>query len=313
MKKIKPLISFLLLFLLLIGTSVPVSADNFLSNYPYIAQDSYGIVYLSQSPLSFLSISVSVNSPTLIGIGVKPSTAYESFIVLIPRYENDKTIYEIRYSDYSNVGELQIDLPSYSISDSISVSNLYLYGSSLTYGKVFVNLLLYFGSVAYNSVVSNYSISANYTPLYQYNGYPSSYYVDPANFKVDPDLSLSDLIGGSTFDSQGIIDAINGILNAGQGNSIPQGGGDLAAAEDKLSSAEDAVIGKSESLVSSVASTWSDNITISKNFAQSLTATSVEVNNAITQILESVPGEVKAMFIAIPLLIFIAWIIGRIS
>lgn len=86
----------------------------------------------------------------------------------------------------------------------------------------------------------------------------------------------------------------------------------LGTAEDQLSSAEGALEDKSQSLKDSVASQWSNIQSTSKTFITNLAPAAAAVGTVTTQFMDAAPEEVKGLFVTIPLLIFIGWLIGRI-
>ena len=79
-----------------------------------------------------------------------------------------------------------------------------------------------------------------------------------------------------------------------------------------LTSAEGVLKDKSSSLKDSVSSELSSNISSAKALVTTLKPASVQINNLYTTVMTALPAEVKAVFIAIPLLLFIGWLIGRI-
>lgn len=88
--------------------------------------------------------------------------------------------------------------------------------------------------------------------------------------------------------------------------------GNLGTAEDQLSSAEDALENKSQSLKDSVSTQWQNIQSSSKTFITNIAPAAAAVGIVITQFMDAAPEEVKGLFITIPLLIFIGWLIGRI-
>nr|DAI07443.1 MAG TPA: hypothetical protein [Inoviridae sp.] len=86
----------------------------------------------------------------------------------------------------------------------------------------------------------------------------------------------------------------------------------LDSSVSSINSAEGAVRDKSSDLVSSVSEDWTQYQTVAKNAAVSLKPAAATVNNIYALILDAVPDEVIALFIAIALLLFIGWLIGRV-
>lgn len=112
--------------------------------------------------------------------------------------------------------------------------------------------------------------------------------------------------GGSEFS-----DYLEMIYSYGDGNDLPDGS-EIKSQGSAMSSAEGAVRDKSSDLVSSVSEDWTQYQTVAKNAAVSLKPAAATVNNIYALILDAVPDEVIALFIAIALLLFIGWLIGRV-
>lgn len=103
------------------------------------------------------------------------------------------------------------------------------------------------------------------------------------------------------------------IYEYGSGYPLPDdAASSLDSSVDGLTSAEGALKDKSSSLMDSVESQMSENITQAKALVTTLKPAAVQVNNIYNSFLTVLPAEVKAMFIAIPLLLFVGWLVGRI-
>lgn len=79
-----------------------------------------------------------------------------------------------------------------------------------------------------------------------------------------------------------------------------------------MSSAEAAVRDKSDNLVASVESDWSAMQSTAKAGVTSLQPAAATVNSAFGLVMDELPDEVKILFVAIPILLFIGWLIGRV-
>lgn len=101
------------------------------------------------------------------------------------------------------------------------------------------------------------------------------------------------------------------IYEYGQGNPLPDVK-DIKDQGNAMSSAEAAVRDKSSDLVSSVDSEWTGYQTDAKALATTLKPAANQINNLYATITAELPDEVKALFIAIPILLFIGWLIGRV-
>lgn len=118
--------------------------------------------------------------------------------------------------------------------------------------------------------------------------------------------------GGSKLTDE-ILSDIRDQLHAGDDYTPPSDAvSSLDSSVSSINSAEGAVRDKSSDLVSSVAEDWTQYQTVAKNAAVSLKPAAATVNNIYALILDAVPDEVIALFIAIALLLFIGWLIGRV-
>lgn len=101
------------------------------------------------------------------------------------------------------------------------------------------------------------------------------------------------------------------IYEYGAGNPLP----DVKDIKDQgaaMSTAEAAVRDKSSDLASSVDSEWTGYQSDAKALATTLKPAATQINNLYATITAELPDEVKALFIAIPILLFIGWLIGRV-
>lgn len=113
------------------------------------------------------------------------------------------------------------------------------------------------------------------------------------------------------------LDTVNNYLQTiytyGSEYAVPEGAADLAASQEKLSGAEKAVSDKSTSLTNSVASTWSGNKTTAMNFISTITPATAAITTILADITAVMPAELQAALVAIPMIIFIGWLIGRLD
>lgn len=113
------------------------------------------------------------------------------------------------------------------------------------------------------------------------------------------------------------LDQTNTILNQiqyyGSDYDVPQGGADLTASQEKLSGAEKAVSDKSTALKDSVSSQWSGNKTTAMNFISTITPATAAVTTVLADITAVMPAELQAALVAIPMILFIGWLIGRLD
>ena len=109
--------------------------------------------------------------------------------------------------------------------------------------------------------------------------------------------------GGDTFSEL--------IYEYGSANPLPDVK-DVKEQGAAMSSAEAAVRDKSSDLVSSVESDWSAMQNTAKAGVTSLQPAAATVNSAFGLVMDELPDEVKILFVAIPILLFIGWLIGRV-
>lgn len=161
-------------------------------------------------------------------------------------------------------------------------------------------------TVTFNPTLSNIALDhiAIYYPFYF--GFSSETSVSVSNFSYtcsyDP--------GGDNLqkDYSGYFQQI---ISSGSGYPTPDGSA-LTEQGAAMSSAEGAVRDKSTSLASSVSTEWTQYQTSAKNAAVTLKPAASAVNNLYTLVIDAVPDEVIALFIAIAVLLFIGWLIGRV-
>lgn len=101
------------------------------------------------------------------------------------------------------------------------------------------------------------------------------------------------------------------IYEYGQDNPLPDVK-DIKDQGNAMSSAEAAVRDKSVDLVASVESDWSAMQSTAKAGVTSLQTAAATVNSAFGLVMDELPDEVKILFVAIPILLFIGWLIGRV-
>lgn len=334
----------LVLQILLFSVS-PISAEGNFSEFQFILrEDNYGIIFLSKGRLRILPLidgawSADVEPDRFIYHSLGISYAFENatnnpLIILVPSAQTSigttYDIYAINQSDSKprlytyniSTGDFVIDF----VDENLPISGKYgLFGTINSYDASVTPFRFWYNrypqdlsSMTLDGFVDKFHFTANYDPVYAYSGYPIVGYRFPAenvtvkgsvsNTNIYDFLEMSDV---SSEQASQIVNVINNVINAGAGNTVPSGGDELAKVEDKLSDAEQKLEDKSVSLADSVKSEWTANISDTKVFAQSLTTTATEINNLYTTVMTAVPNEIKAVFVSIPLLLFIGWVIGR--
>lgn len=303
---------------------LPVSADEsgYMSNFKYVAYDSYGLIYLSEEPL-FFAPAANIKSETssnyyipYYGVGFSSSSSFSSFYVLIPSTDSSYLVTKhqnltLTY-DPSNISSPIVD--TYSSSGNY----FYLHGSSNTYYSLF-KFLITIGRYS-NFIDKPYSITANYSPVLQMSGYPDLPFSDVT---VDSDLTLSDVVSDG-IDVDSLLSGIQSAIDSGIDQIISVGSDyvkfipvDAATALDKtvtnLSTAEGAVSNQSSSLADSVSDEWSSYKDQAKALVTTVKPSAVVFTTTFATVVDAFPDEVKALLVAVPLIIFIGWLIGRVK
>lgn len=332
---IKRLIAVLLAVSLSLIAAVGVSADDgYMDDYTYVAYDSFGLIYFSRHPLSFFpaanarSLTTSSYKVPYILVSDADKSDPTDIVYVLKPIVGTQTVDSFQVDFFSNSKQLSFSVSSGSFNSSSSVSNICLSGSSSNYTSGLAPFIITLGSsnTSYSDVVSSYKVTANYAPYRHYydssgnSGYPTYGFGDN-NFILNSDLKLGDLISGG--DAKTIIIAIsaaidsmtNTIINTGSDyiQFIPtQAASDLESSVSSITSAEGVLKDKSSSLSDSVSDQMSDNVNKAKALVTTLKPAAAQITNVYNSFLTVLPDEIKAMFIAIPLLLFIGWLIGRI-
>ena len=107
------------------------------------------------------------------------------------------------------------------------------------------------------------------------------------------------------------LELLDQLLNTGSDNPLPDAK-DIKDQGTAMSTAEGAVRDKSSDLIESVSSDWTQYQTDAKNAALTLKPAAAAVNNVYNLIINEIPDEVKMLYVAITILLFIGWLIGRV-
>lgn len=291
------------------SAAVCVSAESVLfdrSIYKYIAQDNYGNIFISQKPMYFSMFRTYVNntqSDRCYGIA-----SGSPFLVLIPYTVDDTVNYTIITCNVPHRKYYYYVSDFIEYTDDLNKFNQYSLNNSSWSNKTnnsnYLYCFLYYSS-------SVYIQSLKYTTNDNTNGLTTS----SSLTTVTVDTDLYDTIFGSS-DWDIIISAIdnqtNIIMTTGSGNPLPSGGSDLGQAQNNLISAEDALSNKSDSLVSSVSNQWTTYKSTTQTFVTDIKPSATAVSTIYTNFVDSLPDEIKALLISIPILIFLGWLIGRV-
>lgn len=168
-----------------------------------------------------------------------------------------------------------------------------------------------------NKYTYTYTVAFN-TDLIEINSFPDILYVFCSNNCSGNgtylNIEITDCSFTYFYDPNGdtYLKDIRDSLHVGEGYPIPDNT-QLQNSVGSLSSAEGTLKDKSTEIKNSINSELTNNISTAKSLANTLKPASVQINNLYTTVLTALPTEVKAIFIAIPLLLFIGWLIGRIK
>ena len=128
-------------------------------------------------------------------------------------------------------------------------------------------------------------------------------------------FSLSSFTVKSVYDPGGeVIDYLREIYSYGSNYTLPEEAAlSLDSSVKSMHQAESTIIEKANSLISSVSDSWESNKTSVKEFSKSIKPAAAQMNNLFLTIQNSLPTEIKVLFVVIPMLLFIGWLIGRID
>lgn len=326
--KLNKLYVTLILTLILIITSIPVSADFGPYEFSYVAQDSIGIIYLTTDPCAFYPINDSNRTSSKCTFMVTRPETSSDMIILYPSSVNGVISYDIRYISINNSTDNNSIL-YYSTADGLvhyenirnsSYNNFYIYGDNRIYSLQLANISIQFDSL-YAESTELYKIKANYQPLLKTSkGTPTKYGIPSSNVTVDESITLESLLGGGNEDIINTVNNIitviqqnhNDIMNAGSGYPLPDNGDELASAESSLSAAEDAISDKSQSIKDQISSQVQSNLELAASSVDKVKQDSVQIKQLYATVTSSLPDEVKLLFVVVPLLLFVGWLIGRV-
>lgn len=164
-------------------------------------------------------------------------------------------------------------------------------------------------TVTFNPTLSNIALDhiAIYYPFYF--GFSSVTSVSVSNFSYtcsyDP--------GGENLQND-YSEYFQQIISAGSGYPVPdEAASSLDSSVQSMHQAESSIFEKSDQLISSVSDTWTSNKNSVKEFTETLKPAALQMNNLFLVIHNALPNEVKILFIVIPMLLFIGWLLGRVD
>lgn len=290
----KKVVAVMAAVVMAVTAAVSVSAD-------YINVDKYGLYYPTSGSVTQIFVGDTI-----------PSNVYVynvrwSLSNLTPDYTYDIFL-DILFQDSVNLDKIYLPENGDTLFYSIKNPNLWYPDSNTNYWTQITNVN---GSIEkisdkhiklhvfynYNTFGLNYSTLQISLPFRSYSGGMTGIKVMSMGVGCyyDP--------GGDTYTQL--------IYEYGQGNPLP----DVKDIKDQgaaMSSAEAAVRDKSSDLVASVESDWSAMQSTAKAGVTSLQPAAATVNSAFGLVMDELPDEVKILFVAIPILLFIGWLIGRV-
>ena len=291
----KKVVAVMAAVVMAVTSAVSVSAD-------FTNVDDYGFYYATNKNSRTAKINVGDTIPSSytnfyarwLVSGLQPDYTYDIFLDIIfeSSFNTDMVVLsQQQYLAYSTDSYIPDFENTYSTSwKQLSTVNGTIERISDTHLKfhVFYN---------YNTFGLSLSTIALSLPIYSYNGGFHGIKVMSTGVGAyyDP--------GGDTYSQL--------IYEYGQDNPLP----DVKDIKDQgaaMSSAEAAVRDKSSDLVASVESDWSAMQSTAKAGVTSLQPAAATVNSAFGLVMDELPDEVKILFVAIPILLFIGWLIGRV-
>lgn len=290
----KKVVAVMAAVVMAVTAAVSVSAD-------YINVDKYGLYYPTSGSVTQISVGDTIPS------NVYVYNARWSLSNLTPDYTYDIFL-DILFQDSVNLDKIYLPENGDTLFYSIKNPNLWYPDSNTNYWTQITNVN---GSIEkisdkhiklhvfynYNTFGLNYSTLQISIPFSSYSGGMTGIKVMSMGVGCyyDP--------GGDTYTQL--------IYEYGQGNPLP----DVKDIKDQgaaMSTAEAAVRDKSSDLVASVESDWSAMQNTAKSGVTSLQPAAATVNSAFGLVMDELPDEVKILFVAIPILLFIGWLIGRV-
>lgn len=290
----KKVVAVMAAVVMAVTAAVSVSAD-------YINVDKYGLYYPTSGSAEQIFAGDTIPS------NVYNYNARWSLSNLTPDYTYDIFL-DIIFQDSVNLDNITLPVNGDTLFYSIKNPNLWYPDSNTNYWTKIANVN---GSIEkisdkhiklhvfynYNTFGLNYSTLQISLPFYSYIGGMTGIKVMSMGVGCyyDP--------GGDTYTQL--------IYEYGQGNPLPDVK-DIKNQGNAMSSAEAAVRDKSDNLVASVESDWSAMQNTAKAGVTSLQPAAATVNSAFGLVMDELPDEVKILFVAIPILLFIGWLIGRV-
>ena len=289
---VKKIVAVMAAVVMAVTAAVSVSAD-------YINVDKYGLYYGSPNIKQ-------INVGDIIPTNVYDYNARWALSNLMPDYTYDVFL-DIIFEKEADVSKITLPLNNDNIYYATQNEELYYPNSN----SLWIELNNVNGSI---ERISDKHIKLHI--FYNYNSFGLSYstiqFSMPFHSQAGgmPGIKVMSIGVGCYYDPGG--DTYSQLIyEYGSGNPLP----DVKDIKDQgaaMSTAEAAVRDKSSNLASSVESEWNGYQSDAKALATTLKPAATQINNLYATISAELPDEVKALFIAIPILLFIGWLIGRV-
>lgn len=333
-KLTKVLISLQLAILLILPVNANDSLNSFnsyLDIFPYFVVDSSGCIIISSYPMCMVPISNTSNAQDWNYMNYFPSTTAGStervkqslpYIILTPIYsysDGETLIVDYSYKYY------------YHTNDDSANGKWIVYDTTTCEWSTLSSIQKYVTGTSTSNAYSNLCIG------FYYPSGANFVYVQTANYQVgvyndsitlytnnvyDTDLKLTDYLS-THIQSQDIVyniynevnnisNLVNDIINMGSGYPLPSGGDELNSAQTALSEAEGAISDKASSIKDQVSGQVQSNLELAASSVDKVKQDSVQIKQLYATVTSSLPDEVKLLFVVVPLLLFVGWLIGRV-
>ena len=193
---------------MLVNAVVPVSAEDTLSSYEYIAVDYFGIIYLSNTPLYAYPFDRSNQKADCTYFGYKADNDHP-LIILIPIEVNGTINYDI-YISYSNMDKsLTYEPVLKTITENNNQAIFYKGGTTPSISTNAIQFDLSLANLGYwNDVKNYYTITANHNINRYFNNNVPTNPIEESKITVDTNLTLDKILNNSGLTTEDIENAI---------------------------------------------------------------------------------------------------------
>ena len=314
----KAIISIQLAVLLIL----PVSADNI------VTIEDYFLCLFSQSNINndigFLSIRYDAYAN-----GIDVNNLYGDSADLCTAFQVEpNTTYTITYTLYTDVNQwpMNISFLGYTTfldigSNSIEINSLQYdenalfevidNGGTITYQVVF-NSGEKSGLYYWHMLLDKFRATGQTHVSIAQHGVEATY--DPGqDYFIEQILNtLVQIKNDNQNYHTNALDILNNMFNYGSDYPLPSGGAELDSAQTALSEAEGAISDKSSSIKEQISSQVQSNLELAASSADQVKQDSIQIKQLYATVTSSLPDEVKLLFVVVPLLLFVGWLIGRV-